>query len=230
MYNQNSQNITECMRCGTCCLKGGPVLHRKDKEILLAGHAGHQHLVTIRKGETAFNPVKNMFEPVRKELIKVKGKSADWTCCFYDEQGASCKIYKHRFLECKLLKCWDTADIISVIGKNTLDRTDIINPKDPIIKIIEQHEQECPFPEINDLLSGLSSGKEKSGIFSHLQEFVRRDMSVRSLALSELGLKEEYELFIFGRPLTEILKDHGLTIRFSDNNIHPDNKKRLKGR
>jgi Fe-S-cluster containining protein len=58
-----------CIRCGTCCLKGGPVLHHADKKILLAGHIGYQHLITIRKGEFAFNPVSAKVEPTSQELI-----------------------------------------------------------------------------------------------------------------------------------------------------------------
>lgn len=219
MFHLNTKNISECSRCGTCCLKGGPALHHEDKKILLAGYAGHQHLVTIRKGEMAFNPLRNILEPVKKELIKVKGKGDDWACYFYDEKEASCNIYENRFLECCLLKCWDTSEIISLIGKNTITRADIINPGDPIMKVIEEHEQECPFNEINALVSGLYSGKEKSKILSQLSEFVRKDFAIRSYAVAELGLMEEFEMFIFGRPLYKGLNDRGLNVRIIDNDI-----------
>jgi len=219
MFHLNTKNITECTRCGTCCLKGGPALHHEDKKILLAGYAGHQHLVTIRKGEMAFNPLRNILEPVKKELIKVKGKGDDWACYFYDEKEASCNIYENRFLECCLLKCWDTSEIMSLIGKNTITRADIINPGDPIMKVINEHEQECPFNEINALVSGLYSGKEKSKILTQLSEFVQKDFAIRSYAVAELGLMEEFEMFIFGRPLYKCLNDRGLKVRIIDNDI-----------
>ena len=219
MFHLNTKNISECSRCGTCCLKGGPALHHEDKKILLAGYAGHQHLVTIRKGEMAFNPLRNILEPIKKELIKVKGKGDDWACYFYDEKEASCNIYENRFLECCLLKCWDTSEIMSLIGKNTITRADIINLGDPIMKVIEEHEQECPFNEINALVSGLYSGKEKSIILSQLSEFVRKDFAIRSYAVAELGLMEEFEMFIFGRPLYKGLNDRGLNVRIIDNDI-----------
>ena len=224
MFHLNTKNISECMRCGTCCLKGGPALHHEDKKILLAGYAGHQHLVTIRKGEMAFNPLRNILEPVKKELIKVKGKGDDWACYFYDEKEASCKIYENRFLECCRLKCWDTSEIMSLIGKNTIIRADIINPGDPIMKVIEEHEQECPFNEINTLVSGLYSGKEKSSIFSQLSAFVRKDFAIRSYAVAELGLMKEFELFIFGRPLYKGLNDRGLKVRITDNDIQVESR------
>ncbi len=60
MLTISSGNITECIRCGTCCKKGGPVLHHEDKDILRGGHVGYEHLVTLRKGEQAYNPIKDM--------------------------------------------------------------------------------------------------------------------------------------------------------------------------
>jgi Fe-S-cluster containining protein len=218
------ENIAHCIRCGTCCLKGGPVLHHEDKEILLSGHAGHQHLVTLRKDELALDPLRNMLKPVRKELIKVKGKGDGWSCLFYNEEGASCRMYENRFLECRLLQCWDTSRIESVIGKKTIVRSDIINPGDPILKVIGEHEKECPLLKVNILISSLYSGKEKSDILSQLAGYVRRDLAIRSYAFSELGLNEEFELFIFGRPLHKSLHDRGLSVRTVEDNILIDFK------
>jgi Fe-S-cluster containining protein len=205
-------NITNCMRCGTCCLKGGPILHHEDKKILRAGHIGYEHLITIRKGEPAYNPIKEKLEIVRKEIIKVAGKGENWSCVFYDDGKASCTIYSHRFLECRLLKCWDTSGIMSIIGKNTIIRADIINPDDPIMSVIETHEQECSYQEVEALLSALSQEEDKSRTFKRLSELVRKDLSIRSFALSELELKAEFELFIFGRPLVRVLNERGLMV------------------
>ena len=199
-------------------------MHHEDKKILLAGYAGHQHLVTIRKGEMAFNPVRNMIEPLKKELVKVRGKGDDWACYFFDEEKATCNIYGNRFIECSLLKCWDTSEIISLIGKNTISRSDIINPGDPVMKIIEEHERECPLREINTLVSGMYSEKNKAVILSELSEFVRKDFAIRSYALAELALSEEFELFIFGRPLYKALNDRGFKVFITDNDIHVESR------
>jgi Fe-S-cluster containining protein len=214
MDNPMPKNITRCMRCGTCCLKGGPTLHQEDKKILLAGHVGYQHLVTIRKGELALNPISGRLEPVHHELIKVRGKGKDWSCFFYAEKEASCAIYAHRFLECRLLKCWDASGIIPVIGKNTIIRTDIINSNDPIMKVIETHEQECSYHEVENLISTLS-GTDKSKNLAKLTDLVRKDLAIRSYAISDLGLEAMFELFIFGRPLFKVLNSRGLTIRMA---------------
>jgi len=224
MKNSMPKNITQCMRCGTCCLKGGPILHHEDKKILRAGHVGYQYLVTIRKGELALNPLSGKLEPVHRELVKVAGKGKDWSCCFYDEKEASCMIYEHRFLECRLLKCWDTSELISVIGKNTITRADIINRDDPILSVIRTHEKACPLQEVENLIFTLSQGTDKSKTLAKLTELVRKDLAIRSYALSELGLKPEFEFFIFGRPLSKLLSDRAITVHMKKSKSYdPDN-------
>jgi hypothetical protein len=47
-------------------------------------------------------------------------------------------------LECRLLKCWDAVELLSVIGQNTLSRSDIVSKDDPVLKFIETHERNVP--------------------------------------------------------------------------------------
>ncbi|MDQ0287769.1 Fe-S-cluster containining protein [Desulfofundulus luciae] len=186
-------------------MKGGPTLHHEDKELLLAGYVGHQDLVTIRKGELVFDPLQDTFKPVPRELVKVRGKGKEWSCCFFDEKSSACTIYEHRLLECRLLKCWDTSALESVVGRNTIVRADVINSHDPILKVIEIHERECPYHEVEELISNLSRETDKTKTLARLNELVRKDLAIRFYAISELGLREEFELFIFGRPLFKVL-------------------------
>ena len=216
MRNAVARNIHSCVRCGTCCMKGGPTLHHEDKNVLLSGHVGHEHLVTIREGETVYNPVSGKSEPVSREIIKVREKGKDWTCYFYDGKENSCAIYGERFLECRLLRCWDPSGLISVIGKDTIVRADIINRGDPIMTVIEAHERECSCREFEDLISAVIRGKRETEARAKLGELIRKDISMRSYSISELGLKPEFELFIFGRRLSELLKGRGLSVRFPD--------------
>jgi len=214
--NLTFQRIAHCTRCGTCCRKGGPVLHREDKKILLADHAGYEHLITIRRGERAYNPLTGMLEQVPREIIKVAGKGKEWECHFYEEKDFSCRIYQNRFLECRLLKCWDTSEIMSIFGRDTIIRADIINPNDPVIEVIENHEKECPLQEVENLVASASFNKDRSGTLARLTELVRKDLAIRSYAISELDLNPDYELFIFGRTLVTLLRDLGLSVRTGD--------------
>jgi Fe-S-cluster containining protein len=231
MYRPATGDITRCIRCGTCCLKGGPVLHHEDKHILLSGEVGHGNLITVRKGELAYNPLKEGLEHVPDELIKVAGKGDGWACCFYNEEVSACMIYGTRFLECRLLKCWDPSDLIRVIGKDTIKRADIINSNDPIMEIIELHERDCPAGEVNALISGITSAPVDPEVMSGLSALVHRDISIRSYAVSELGLDIEFELFVFGRPMVKIIADRGLSVRLpedSPGNRSERNVKRKK--
>jgi hypothetical protein len=116
-------------------------------------------------------------------------------------------------LECCLLKCWDTSELISVIGKNTIKRTDIINPDDPILAIIDDHERQCPYNEVGNLIAVLSHEEHKTKILGRLTDLVRKDLSIRSYAVSEFGLKADIEFFIFGRPLFKVLSAFGISVR-----------------
>lgn len=118
---------TSCIQCGTCCRKGGPVLHHEDKGLLDSGLIRAEHLITIRKGEPAFSPLSGKVEPASCELIKINGRKGEWTCCFFDAETPACTIYAHRPLECRLLECWDTEKLISVINKNTLAGSTLFN-------------------------------------------------------------------------------------------------------
>lgn len=201
-----------CTRCGTCCRAGGPALHREDTAVLLGGHAGHRHLVTIRAGEPVFDPFAEAVKPAPQEMIKVRGRGGEWTCCLYDEGTSSCTIYEHRFLECRLLKCWDPAALAEVAGRNLLTRADLINPGDSVLELIALHERECSYGLVEELLVALSEGRRKEEALGELRELVRRDLAIRLLAIRDLGLAEEYELFIFGRPLFKVLEPRGLKV------------------
>lgn len=207
-----SKSVTGCIRCGTCCRKGGPALHEEDKNILLAGHIGRERLITIRKGELAFSPLSGKLEPIQKELVKIAGKEKGWSCCFYDTEKASCSIYIDRPLECRILKCWDTEQLLSVIGKDTLVRADILSPDDPIMKYVETHETECSLQRAEDLISALLKKKDDPESLAKLSALIHEDLAIRSQAIVEFGLSVEAELFIFGRPLFKILNARGVQV------------------
>ena len=211
-HNTTSKNVTGCIRCGTCCLKGGPALHEQDRNILLEGHIGRERLITIRKGELAFSPLSGKLEPIQKELVKIAGKGGGWSCCFYDTEKASCVIYSHRPLECNLLKCWDTEELLSVIGKGTLARADILGPDDPLVTCIEQHETGCSLERAEALISALLKKKDDPESLAELFALVNEDLAIRSRAIAEFGLSLEAELFVFGRPLFKILNARGFQI------------------
>ncbi len=211
----------QCLRCGTCCTKGGPSLHRDDINLLKDGHLSYSDLITIRLGESAFSPVSGKVEPVKQELVKLAGKSRSWTCGFYNDSGKEslCELYENRPLECRLLKCWDPQDLLSVIGKESITRRDIINPGDPILEIITLHDKECSFQEVEELLTGLGDNQESTDIMARLTGLVSNDLAIRSQTVAKINMPVAVEFFILGRPIFTQLKQRGIETRENNGEI-----------
>ena len=117
--------VSECVRCGTCCEKGGPCFHWEDRRLIENGVIPTRYLYTIRKGELANDNVKGGFMRVESDIIKIKGKNNSWICVFFDEEKRLCTIYNDRPLECRALKCWNTSEIEQIYARNRLARKDL---------------------------------------------------------------------------------------------------------
>jgi Fe-S-cluster containining protein len=203
---------TECDRCGTCCRKGGPALHIEDMRLLLNGWLKPEHLVTIRKREPVFLLAGENPEPTRAEIVKIKGKGSEWTCLFFDTIEAGCTIYQHRPLECSLLKCWNTADLENVTGKNLLSRYDMIEPGNPVLPFIKIHEEKCSLENFASQLSGPHNKNLTQKVMTNLTDLVNTDLAIRTQACETFHLSLELELFFFGRPVFKILQQIGITM------------------
>ena len=203
----------ECIRCGTCCLKGGPALHHEDRELILQDTIQLEHLVTIRRGEPVVSPLGDKLEYLQAEIIKLKGQANDWACLFFDRQNSSCLMYQHRPIECSLLKCWDTGPLERIINKKLLCRTDIVADDSPVLLHITTHEEECSLAGLESLISSLSVKSLQNEVMAELTDMVRKDMAIRARALAEPDFPEKIELYIFGRPLFKILQNFGIMVQ-----------------
>jgi hypothetical protein len=172
----------------------------------------YEHLIVIREGELTYNPVSGAVEPAAREMLKVAGSGDTWSCHYFREEDASCLIYAHRFLECRLLKCWNPSEILGVIGRNLIRRFDVMNRNDPLRQIIERHDRECSLIGLKARIDEATYGHDVLEPLGVLSGLVAGDDAIRSHVLNEIGLKPEYELFILGRPLREILRTAGISI------------------
>jgi len=205
-----------CKQCGTCCRKGGPALSREDLDLIRQGHIRHDQLVTIRQGELGYNPATARLEPVPVELLKIRGQGNGWTCLFFAEAGNACTIYAHRPATCKILQCWQPEALLATIYQNTLRRTDLINPSDPILAEIARHEQACPGRVFTELLTQ-DDGTED---LARLSELVRADLAIRAEVAQKTGISLEMEFFLFGRPLFKQLAGSGIEYVEKNGEIH----------
>jgi Fe-S-cluster containining protein len=200
----NPSILTECRRCGTCCEKGGPAFHAEDRMLIDSGLIPAKHLYTLRKGEMVSDAIKGCLLPLESEMIKIKGRNLDWTCVFFDKTGSACRIYDHRPLECRILKCWDTRDIEAEYARNRLTRKDLLSGIQGLWGLIEDHDQRCSHVTLRKLLNSKTGDPAAR---KTVQEMVEYDQSIRLLVVEKAGVEPELLEFIFGRPLLEAI--HG---------------------
>lgn len=201
--------VSECRRCGTCCKKGGPSFHQEDKALIENGVIHSKYLYTIRKGELAYDNVRQCLEPVGSDVIKLKGKGQSWTCILFDEQQNECTIYENRPIECRALKCWDTAELEDLYARKRLKREDLIADIEGLWGIIKDHQARCNYESIQKLVNAIKSDSGENAR-QKLTEIIQYDTEIRKLVVSRGGLDMEMLDFLFGRPLKQTLKNFGL--------------------
>jgi len=211
MVEDNNQ-IKKCKRCGTCCKKGGPSFHLEDKVLIEKGVILSRHLYTIREGELAYDNVMGSLQPVSTDTIKIKGQRDSWTCFFFEAQGNRCKIYENRPVECRVLKCWNTADIKKIYSKNRLTRKDLISEVEGLWDLIEDHQKRCSYEKVKKFVKTLK-GEKRNDAMEQLIEMIRYDTQLRTLVREKGGVDPEMLDFLFGRPLAKTIENYGLKIK-----------------
>lgn len=206
-----------CRKCGNCCKQGGPALHSQDLERIKSGKIPVSDLITIRKGELASNPLTGKIQSVAVELVKIAGTGRQWACCYYDADSG-CTVYLDRPHACRVLKCWDTQEILALVEKDTLSRFDILENEDPLIAVIREHERICPCHDLGFIQANFGRLSEEQK--NELEQRVRADLRFRIRAIGDFHLNVREELFYFGRPLFQLLQSLGVRISETPAGIH----------
>jgi len=209
--------IKECIRCGTCCKKGGPSFHLEDKILIEKGSIPSKYLYTIREGELSYDNVKERLLPASSDIIKIKGKKDSLTCIFFNEQENECTIYDNRPLECRVLKCWDTREIEKIYSKNRLTRKDLISTIDGLWDLIENHQTQCSHDNLKlfiDILNKYNKNEALKGIL----DIIEFDARMRELVIEKGSIDLEMTDFLFGRPITETIRMYGFKIKKQNDN------------
>ena len=199
-----------CKRCGTCCRQGGPALHGPDLDLIRAGLLHLDDLITVRKGELAFQPLAGQPEPVIHEFLKLRGQNGTWCCAFYDETSKGCMRYAHRPMACGLLDCTDTGPLLALAGQDLLTRFDCLKPDDPLLPLVHEYEQLCPCPDLQAIGQKLGRAETDAALLAGLEAAVNADLAFRSRVTADHHLSLAQELFYFGRPLFQLLLPLGV--------------------
>ena len=201
-----------CIRCGTCCIKGGPAFHLQDRHLIDEGHIHTRHLYTIRKGEMVHDNVRDRILPSTGEMIKIKGSVGTWQCTFFREKDRACGIYAHRPQECRFLKCWDPTELAAMYADNRLTRLELLADVAGLWDLVEEHEQQCSYAGLRRNLDRLAGGSERDAVKAAIS-MVRYDQEVRRLAVVQGGVAHDMTDFLFGRPLSKTIEMFGYGVR-----------------
>ncbi|HKK89842.1 MAG TPA: YkgJ family cysteine cluster protein [Desulfobacteraceae bacterium] len=201
----------QCRQCGACCEKGGPALHTRDLELTAQGRLSLDHLITIRKNELAFDPVKNSVEPVKEELVKVSGVNGTWACRFYNKTSHGCTVYKNRPQACRVLECWDTDAILALSGRDLVSRIDILADNPSLKKMVAEHEERYPCPDME--MISRKGPRSSRKVVSSFEAMITAELAHRSAAVKAHNMSVSLEMFCFGRPLFQLFQALGCQVR-----------------
>jgi Fe-S-cluster containining protein len=207
-----------CRRCGTCCRKGGPALHTEDVELVRSGVIGLESLFTIRAGERVHDNVRDRVVSLQNEIVKIKGIGGSWTCLFYDSDTAGCRIYRQRPLECRALACWDPAELEHIYQQDRITREDLIGSIRGLWDLVQAHESRCSQEKLAGMISKLKIPLDPF-LTVAIRECIGYDHHLRQLTVEKSGIAPALLDFLFGRPLQETVKMHGITVTKSGNRL-----------
>jgi len=209
-----------CQKCGTCCRKGGPALHREDRPLIMDGLIPAEALYTIRTGEPVRDNVEQRLSTAPGDIIKIRGRGADWCCRFLEDESARCTIYDRRPVECRTLQCWDTHAIEALYHRDRLTRQDLLEEVEGLWELISDHDQRCAYHTIRDLAGGLSADRSgKANAFAAITDMVKYDESLRKLLVENGHAPAAMLDFLLGRPLIETLPGFHIKVEHTAGHI-----------
>ena len=183
-----------CIQCGICCTKGGAALHGEDLLLLRQRLIPRQDLITIRRGEFAYNPLTDKAQATKAEIVKLGGTGREWTCCYYDPLTKRCSIYKKRPLACRTLKCWNPEESLALVETDLLSRLDILEEEESLQELVRTHNSTCPLPDFTSLPLALQEDTERT--VAELEALINRDLHFRNKAVDDSVLVGKEEMFL----------------------------------
>jgi Fe-S-cluster containining protein len=206
-----------CLRCGDCCRQGSPTLMDEDLPVLRQGIIKRWDLLTLRTGEIGLDNDTQELVLLAEERIKVKEKPGGRECLFFDSETQGCIIYADRPLQCRVMECWNPEHFVGLKSRKYLTRRDLLNPGDPLVSVIESHNQRCSVSDLQKALSRLKRGftdaRDEALNILFFDENLRRHLD------EDQGIERENQLFLFGRPVSDLIHSFGFSIE-EDSNGH----------
>ena len=205
-------HFTECIRCGSCCKKGGPSFHNADRHLIEKGVIQLKYLYTIRQGEPAYDNIRRCLVAAENDIVKIKEQEKSRVCIFFDETENGCRIYENRPSECRKLKCWDTRELERIYDKERLSREELISGIQGLWDLVSDHQARCDYKNIENLLNKLDKSNQKDA-FDTILYMIEYDIQLRSLIIERGAIDPEMVDFLLGLPLVDTIARFGLSVK-----------------
>ncbi len=186
------------------------------------------HLVTLRAGELAFDPVYNKLIPLEEEAVKIQGTheaAHPWHCVYHNYQNAQksqrsqgCGLHPLRPAQCKALFCADTTELALMYHEDRAQRADIFSQKQGWLELAEAHEEQCPLRPVAEHAQRLyfeshESAEEAQHLHTALLQSLRYDLAFRELCVEKGNIDPKYLPCLLGRPLHIFLPSVGFEVQ-----------------
>ena len=182
-------------------------MHLEDQPLVDSGRIPLKHLLTLRKGEPAYDNVIGNISPAVTDILKIKGIHENASdCVFYERSQKRCRIYDHRPVECQALKCWDTRQIEGIYNCRRLTRRHLLSKVKGLWELVEDHQQRCDYSYIAELVAKIKQKCKVQEATDALLELIRYDKHLRDVTFKRTNLEFGMLSFLFGRPLSFTIK------------------------
>ena len=205
--------LPTCVQCGDCCRNSSPTLHLEDLELLRQEKIPWDRLVTIRAGEPAVNPHSGKPFFVPTDYIKIREKKDPRECSFLDPETDTCTLYQDRPLQCRAQACWDSSQLDELMNEEQLTREDLFANVEPLLKLIEEHDNRCSFEKMRSLFDELKETEGKN--IDAIIELLAFDEHIRQFTVEKMNLPEEVLDLVFGRNLSERVGLFGFQVQIA---------------
>jgi Fe-S-cluster containining protein len=199
-----------CVKCGTCCSKGSPVLVEEDLTLFYKDILKPEHIVTIRRGESTYSDKTQSVETAEHEYLKVKEQAFSKRCAFHNASTKECSIYENRPKQCRSQECWNPENAVQD-DPVWLERKQLLKDTGPLWNLIQQHEAKCSHVETQRALTRL--GATHGQTVEEVLDLLRVDHFTRDYLCKEFNLSPDTLDFFLGRPLKDLLPAYGLELK-----------------
>lgn len=187
-------------------------MHHIDAPLYLEGLLQKADLLTLRKGELVLDNVQNRVISLRQEVVRVRSQRDSRTCIFFESEQNACSIYEHRPWECRALKCWDSSEMEMAYEMQRLSRFDLIAKSCALGEIIQDHEENCSYAEVQELVSTIKQD-QKGDYLQRLASVLEYDLGLRRQMEEKAGASKQELEFLLGRSLLDTLPAFGLEVQ-----------------